>query len=323
MPEVKQLLKRLLPEPMLPRLRLLGDAFARRREFSLDRRRYRESAAPNERDFDRLDATQVEAQLTRDYHRVEKSLALPAPRRPFGAEVGARLDELIPRVAAEGRDATYITAAISAREALDKWNLAGVIDDIVAPIDSTAPARGCDDPHSFFITRHSVRDFSTDEVDMSTVEEAISLAIHSPSVCNREPWKVRVFDEKRSIASLLRHQNGSAGFRNCVPVLALVTVELGYFFGPGERNQAWIEGGIFASSLVWSLHALGLESCMLNLSVTNSAADALRDAAGVPASEVPIMFIAIGHGSRPHRYARSPRRALDEVLKAPGVEEVG
>ena len=97
-------------------------------------------------------------------------------------------------------------------------------------------------------------------------------------------------------------------------LVALVSVDLGHFAKVGERNQAFIEGGIFATSFVYALHTLGLGSCMLNLSLTTDRLDALRREIGAPPSEVLIMMIAVGHPSPDHRYAASVRRTPANII---------
>ena len=202
--------------------------------------------------------------------------------------------------------------AESAHEALRAWNERGFITEEVAP---AARSAGCGLNHAdqFFRSRHSVRDFDTTEVYDSTLAHAVDLAICSPSVCNRQAWQVRFF-RGDAVARVLAHQNGNSGFTHVVPVVALVTVDTRLFSGPGERNQPWIEGGIFSMSFVWALHALGLASCMLNMSLTNSRVDSLRNEFGIDDCELVIMMIAIGHARRGHRIARSPRRSIDEVV---------
>ncbi len=254
---------------------------------------------------------QLEAQLTRDYHRVEKGLALASPKRPFGEDVLARLETLIPVAQHANPDAAFVRAAESARDALASWNSGGGPDATVAPVAESGD-RGID-VDRFFRTRHSVRDFAKEAVSAEKIRRAVELAAFSPSVCNREPWKLRQFFGE-DVARILIHQNGNRGFAQCIPALLLVSVELGYFAGAGERNQAWIEGGIFSASLVWALHGIGLDSCMLNLSLTTSMADDLRTAVGMPESEVPIMMIAVGRGRTGHRVARSPRRTVAQLI---------
>lgn len=280
-------------------------------EFRADATRYVRSADSGESSSQSRTPVHLEAQLTRDYHRVEKGLALASPKRPFGEDVLARLETLIPVAQRANPDAAFVRAAESARDALALWNSGGGPDATVAPVAGSGD-RGID-VDQFFPTRHSVRDFSKEAVSADEIMRVVELAAFSPSVCNREPWKVRQFFGK-DVARILIHQNGNRGFAQAIPALLLVSVELGYFAGPGERNQAWIEGGIFSASLVWALHGIGLDSCMLNLSLVTSQADDLRAAVGMPESEVPIMMIAVGRGRPGHRVARSPRRTVTQLI---------
>jgi nitroreductase len=283
-------------------------------EFRSDAFRYAKHACWRETPQANCSPVQLEAQLTRDYHRVEKGLAFANPKRPFGSDVLVRLDALIPLARQRNPGRPYLIAAESARAALTAWNSGDDADTIVAPIAHAANRRV--DVECFFTTRHSVRDFSTEYVSPRDIRRAVELAAFSPSACNRQPWKVRLFFGD-DVVRVLAYQNGNRGFARAIPALALVSVELGQFVGAGERNQAWIEGGIFGASMVWALHGIGLQSCMLNLSVTTSVADELRDAVGMPASEVPIMMIAIGHGRPGHRIARSPRRSAEDLIIEP------
>jgi nitroreductase len=147
----------------------------------------------------------------------------------------------------------------------------------------------------------------------SQVQEAVSYAINSPSVCNRQSWKVRVYSDAVGVETALSFQNGNKGF-GAVPAVAIITSDLKLFSGPGERNQAWIEGGIFGMSVVWALHALRIDSCMLNFSEGNRQGDALRRSLDISDSEVIVMMIAMGYGAEGVRVARSPHRSIDEIL---------
>jgi nitroreductase len=306
-------------------------------EFLRDYRRYRDSAAPSDRTVtEMLSGVNLEAQLTKDYHRVEKGLSLREPKQPFGAAVERRLSMLIPVAAgagagagadgpdaaagaaagAETADAPYLRFAQEARGALGTWNDRGTIDDDLSPQALPAPLFGAVEMDRLFATRHSVRDFDEHRpVEPATLEEAVRLATYTPSVCNRQAGRVHAFSGADDAARILAHQTGNAGFRSQVRSVLVVTVERGLFAGTDERNQRWIDGGLFAMTLVWALHGLGVSSCMLNWSMSNAQSDALRTEAGIPDSEDVICLIAIGYPpQRGFRVARSPRRPVGQVL---------
>lgn len=274
-------------------------------------RRYSRYMTPTDKlAYPGLSDVGLETQVTKDYHRVEKGLALQDPKRPFGAEVARRLETLIPALPA---DRAVVEHAATALAALNQWNAEGTVDDRVSPVNVHSD-RTIDDPEGFFLTRHSVRDFSDDDVPYVVLERAVSLALSTPSVCNRQAWRVR-FLRGAEASSARKFQSGNAGITR-IPVLAIVSTDLRFFTGPAERNQAWVDGGLFSMNLVMALHALGVDSCMLNMSVTNERADQLRMHVGISSAEVVIMMIAIGYGRQGHRVARSPRRGLDSVIKA-------
>lgn len=287
-----------------------------RREFRTDARRFATHAADGQLLMSRMTASQLEAQLTKDYHVVEKGFSLPSPRRPFGLAVLDRLETLIPEAERQVPGAPFLNSAIRARDALLAWNSGDEIWEDVAPKRTAEFPGGPLDPEEFFDSRRSVRHFSPETVLPGDIERAITLASAAPSVCNRAPWRVRLFREAEA-SRVLQHQDGNRGFGETIPVVALVTVDLGLFTGPGERNQAWIEGGIFAGTLVWALHSIRLGTCMLNLSLVNEKADALRDAAQISEQEVPIVMIAIGHPAAEHRVAQSRRRSFGEIVRMP------
>jgi nitroreductase len=287
------------------------------REFSADMSRYWSNSLPAHSNLGtaRRSSKNFEAQMIMDYHSIEKGFAMPSPKRPFGARKAKQIDLGIPIGRKIGVSESVITDAASAQIALDAWNNGGSISDEVAPV-AVRCDRGIVDADTFFVSRHSVRDFDDREVPENVLGRAVSLALQSPSVCNRQSWLIRFF-KGDDVLRALAHQRGNAGFGQVVPVVALVTVDTRLFFGTGERNQPWIEGGIFSMSMVWALHALGLDTCMLNLSLGNKSVDQLRIEFDIPEHEVVIMMIAVGYGREGHRVARSPRRSRDSVDMSP------
>lgn len=313
MASVKSAIKGAAPEFLVRRYIHVRNSLRLKGEFRRDARRYARYALPGEVCGLMTDARNLEAQLTKDYHRIEKGLALPVPKKPFGLAVMARIHDNITAGESAGTSHAILNFAQTAHGALAEWNSSGAISETIAPQTKPRGARNIDDPAAFFKSRHSVRDFGLAHVHDSVLEDAVDLAMSSPSVCNRQAWFVR-FYRNSNVKRVLQYQNGNSGFTEVVPVVGLITVDTRLFASPGERNQPWIEGGIFSMSLVWALHALGLESCMLNMSVSNSRASALREDLGLADYELVIMMIAIGYGSDGHRVARSPRRPLKDVI---------
>ena len=57
-----------------------------------------------------------------------------------------------------------------------------------------------------------------------------------------------------------------------------------------ERNQGWIDGGMFAMSLIYAFHALGIGTCCLNWAVDSRTDRTLRSVVSMPDHEAVIMM---------------------------------
>src|SRR5690606_17726718 len=97
----------------------------------------------------------------------------------------------------------------------------------------------------FSESRKSIRNFTGEIVPESTIHKAIAIALNAPSVCNRQASRVYYIDDKRLIDDALKIQGGFTGYTDNVKQLLIVTCDRNYFYTVGERNQFYIDGGIF------------------------------------------------------------------------------
>ena len=270
------------------------------------------------------------ARITRDYHKLEKGLALPAPREGFGADVVKRLVKLMSVYRVRFGDDQVIDIASGAMHEHARFNGIDPNRD-PALAEVLAAARSVDvggtfevtreeihaaariDLSAFFSKRYSVRHFDPAPVDPGLIRRAVEMAQRAPSVCNRQSGRVHVLTSDVRKAQALRYQNGNRGFE-VIPVVLVITSDLRCFLEPSERYQAWIDGGLFAMSLNYALHSLGLGVCMLNWSVDASTDAAMRMANAIPEEESIIMMMAVGHLPERFRVAQSPRRPIEEIL---------
>src|SRR5690606_8509042 len=129
---------------------------------------------------------------------------------------------------------------------------------------STAEKNKTIDYDYFVKSRHSVRNLTNRPVLREVLNKAIEQARWTPSVCNRQSWRVHVFESKQDKKVALSFQNGNDGFGDCADKILLITCDLRCFFTSRERNQCFIDGGMFSMSLIYALHAAGVCSCALN-----------------------------------------------------------
>lgn len=169
-------------------------------------------------------------------------------------------------------------------------------------------------PEAFFLSRSSVRQYSDEPVLVDELMRAVGIANKTPSVCNRQTCKVRIYQNKKAIEDVLSYQDGNSGFGNSASAVLVVTSDMAGFYKSGERNQGYIDGGLFSMSLVYALHSLGLGTCMLNWSQGYRSDKKFRMVADIPNNEIVIMMIAVGNLKDEYFVAESPRRYLGSIV---------
>jgi nitroreductase len=280
---------------------------------------------------------QLEGRLLKNYHRLEKGLALPNPRPGFGKAVAEEvLNDLHDYIQAFG-PARVASAAIHALEEyagfLDSTGFSsewlrsrltafhssgrecghtegGTREVDRSLLQATLPA----DVSAFMRSRHSVRHFAPGPIEITLIEKAVRAAQYAPSVCNRQSGHVFLIKNCTKQRALLQLQNGNSGFGSESGALLVVTSALDTFLTVGERYQPWIDGGLFGMSLLHALHGLGLGACALNWSVEPDTDRAFKRLSGVPDNHRIMFLIAAGHLLPRFRVAASARRDLAEVL---------
>lgn len=77
--------------------------------------------------------------------------------------------------------------------------------------------------------------------------------------------------------------------------LLVITVNNSYLAGPEERNQGFIDGGMFSMSPIYALTYFGLALCALNAAFTKKSDKLIRNILNISVNENLSMFISVGH----------------------------
>ncbi len=161
--------------------------------------------------------------------------------------------------------------------------------------------------------RRSIRDFSARPVEDEDIRRAVQIAMQAPSVCNRQAGRVHQFKDPTAIKAALDLQGGFAGYE-MPPRLLLVTSDLNAFLFAAERNQPFVDGGLFMMSLLLGLEHTGLGSCCLNTAMNPERERSIRKILNIPDNEVFISFVAVGHYDPSVLTPRSKRIGTENVL---------
>lgn len=161
--------------------------------------------------------------------------------------------------------------------------------------------------------RRSVREFTSEPVSDESIATAVQIAMQAPSVCSRQGGRVHQFEDPDVIKQLLDIQGGFAGFK-MPPRLLLVTADLDAFLFAPERNQPFVDGGLFMMSLLLGLTQMGLGSCLLNTAMGTEKDTKIRNIIDIPEHEVFIAFVAVGHFDEKVLVPRSKRVGAEQIL---------
>jgi nitroreductase len=167
---------------------------------------------------------------------------------------------------------------------------------------------------TFFNSRHSIREFSDEVVDSAIVLQAVDIAKKYPSVCNRQAIRTYLITNKDKVLEHLSYQSGNRGFGEKIDKVIIVTADLGPFSKAEERNQPFVDGGIYLMGLLLSLHSVGLGAVALNWSTGKKSDLAYRKLGIIKDSEVIISFVGVGHLKDVMTIPKSERNPIVNTL---------
>jgi nitroreductase len=284
---------------------------------------------------------QLTSELLFQFHKIEKGLVMPGPKRFFGQEPARAVIDLLHTWHLKGLsvdDPVYLGALETLHAYMDRLQSESLDkeDRVLSYVQSfliNHPARtrllatpyplarmsgdAKNNIHMFeelVSSRRSVRSFTAVDVPREMIERAVGFAQCSPSACNRQPCRVYFVTEERIKNALLALQNGNKGFGHLMPALAVITSDSGAFFDASERHEPYVDGGLFSMTLMYALSAQGLATCCLNWCVSPDKDVDIRNILPLADSEVIIMLMAVGYPEPTVLVPRSPRKSTENVL---------
>lgn len=273
------------------------------------------------------------------YHVVEKGLTMPDTRPGFGKDRLISLSEsclgFISNYGSNDQQLQHAVAVVLEYELYHRsigyqlssdvnsaiMRLKEVSDFKILPsnqINTTKDKyfKHVNDPFPLFSgSRSSVRNFTTEELTVDRITDAIDIARNTPSACNRQSWRTYVYSNKNKISQLLEAQGGNRGFGHLTNKLIVIAGEMGVFSYLNERNQVFVDGGMYAMNLLYALHSQKVAACILNCSFDFNKELQIKKMGNIRDSEVLIAMIACGNAPGEFKIARSPRYASAKTNK--------
>lgn len=334
---MKKFIKKVLPERMLFFIKKSNSNKKLKKLYKFDYKKYYKSYSPHYSDSN---LKQIEARLMFGAHALEKGFSHNNFRPKFGKIAMTDLSNVLNIYNMNGfpkENLRYKIALSSIKNYIElhkKENIDLNFLEEIFTLSIIEEAKKADSSLSGIIeikkankinndkinfkelalNRVSIREFSEENIDLEMITDAINISLKTPSVCNRQPSMVYIIKNKEIIKEILDIQGGYNGFK-LPPVLLLVTASNEVFISPTERNESFIDGGLFSMSLLYSLEYEGLAACALNAMLSNEDEKKVKNILNVPYSESLIMFVAVGHISNINKVPKSKRDTLPSTVK--------
>ncbi len=281
-----------------------------------------------------VDAQQYEAVITRLNNMIEKGLSYTEYRAGFGS---ANIEMLLGVLEQYGKDGcntgafAYRTALSTLHTYVEKNKEHGLEDlQLQERLDalegepnqlggslSFTPLSAAEvqslDYKQFAANRHSMRHFSGTPVEIPVLERAIALAQHTPSASNKQGWRCLIISDKAVLSEVLKNQNGNEGFGHEFDKLLVVLADLRYYYRDKELFQAYVDGGMYAQSILNALHYEHVATVPLNACLQKEQEENVRNILKLDDAEILILFIGVGNYPEVCQTARSERRPVHEV----------
>ena len=283
---------------------------------------------------------QLMGEIIRNVHSIEKGLSLEKPRKLFGhAKIldmlllverykrlkGHSKDVIIMAYDALNEYLLFHTEELNTPEIIEIRNLmATVFSDIDIPIHEkhggTISIVKNNNEESFAAlekvinSRHSIRDFSKEEVPMETLRKAINAALRCPSACNRQGTRVYIISgAKKSFLS--DWVTGIGGFGDSIEKYIIITGKLSEY-REDEQFQYLVSSCIFAGYLTLTLEAANIGSCVIQRPVLFCKKwKKLQKELSIPEDEQIVLMIGIGMKKEVYKVPVSYRLQYEDLVK--------
>lgn len=323
---MRKLIKTLVPKWLLQMRATVKDRYILKESYLYDYKRF----LAHSTSFGESTSTKLICRIIIKYHVIEKGLTMPESRLGFGRDALLQLINdcqiYLMKYNPDDEQVAHAISVIFEYYNLHKQSNYTLDAELIREINKLEDSRKVlysskqiettrDNYFSllnesfaqFATSRKSIRNFSQENIDLSTIYKALELASTAPSACNRQAWRTYVFSDKEQIKEILEVQGGNRGFGQLTNKLIAIVSETSLFISSHERNQPFIDGGIYAMNLLYSLHYYKIGACILNCSHSLEKDKLMRVKCNVKDSEVFIAFIACGHPSNNFKIALSKR----------------
>lgn len=170
------------------------------------------------------------------------------------------------------------------------------------------------DYKKFVMSRHSTRNYENKELKMEDIREAVEIAKFSPSACNRQFIKLHYYPKGKLKQNVINYSLGKTGFYLEGVNTFIITFDVNALKKAGERNQGYLNSGLFATNLVNALHSLGIGTCFIQFGNSVKQEEELKKMNGIPSHERIAVILFAGYYDNLSIFTISPRKKFEEYF---------
>ncbi|OOE62357.1 nitroreductase family protein [Salinivibrio kushneri] len=161
--------------------------------------------------------------------------------------------------------------------------------------------------------RRSVRWYQNKKVPHEAIDKAIELAKLSPSACNRQPYKMKIFSNANDVKEIASLPAGTTGFNHNFPMIIAFVGQLRNYYSEADRHIIYIDTSLFAMSFVLALESLGLSSCIINWPEDVVAERKANEKLKLDKDERIIFFMSVGYADEDKLIPYSGKKSIEEL----------
>lgn len=162
-------------------------------------------------------------------------------------------------------------------------------------------------------TRHSLRNYSDEEVCVEALKEAVRFALQAPSACNRQPSRVYIIDKSQR-DTIIQYLRGVGGFENSADKYLIVTSDISAY-SLEETNQWIVSTGIFVGYLSLALHACGIGACIVQRQLQATKENKrFAEYFNIPEEEQIICVVCVGKYPEEFNVPVSIRYKVEDII---------
>lgn len=143
--------------------------------------------------------------------------------------------------------------------------------------------------------RTSTRWFQDRSVPRDELDAALSLAVQSPSACNRQSYEFRIYDDPNLLDKIYDLPLGLDTFKENIPCMVILVGKQRAYFRGSEKNVVFIDASLAAMTFQYALETRGLASCTINWPANTKAHERISNMLGLADDEIVITTMAVGY----------------------------